>query len=242
MPKVAAAQFERTTTTAETMTQQGPVHKLSRRAMKFHMAGAGGMTSTSTTAETATAAEQTKAMRKAQDEHMKVLDRNQFQRDRILEEAAEADQERELRTRQHQMHSIEARLSGVRLSEDRGTGDAAAKRLSDGELFRKRDSQESADGHECAELQHDVNEHRVDWTQSDEKEGDKAKAKTGPPRLRKPESLWALKGRLGSLTKHGREEKGASRGAADGAPSAAETPKSPKSPITEFFSRLKVSH
>lgn len=235
VPKVAAAQFELTTTTAETKAHQDQIHKLSLRAMKFHLGGAGGATSTEPTA-----ADQTRALRKALNERDKILERNQFQRDRVLEEAAEAEQERELRQKQHQMNSIEARLSGARFSEDHSDA-AAAKRLSVGELLNKQDSRDSAEGHECAELQHNVSEHRVDWTQSDETKGGKIKPKPSSARLRKPESLWALKGRLGSLTKHGREEKAALR-AVDEGPVATETPKSPKSPITEFFARLKVSH
>ncbi|KAH6688333.1 hypothetical protein F5X68DRAFT_79190 [Plectosphaerella plurivora] len=235
VPQNAAAQFERTTTTtkttaADSKTHQGNVHRLSRRAMKSHLADV-----TTLIEPGATTAETARALKKAQHEREKVLDRNQFQRDRRLEEAAEADQERELRNRQLQMRSIEARLSGARFSED---NDETAPRLSGSDFLKKLESRESAaDGRECAELPHDVNEHRVDWTQSDERDDARTKDKGAAPRLRKPESIWTLKGRL---TRHrdGRPEKTGSRSSED-APASAEKP---KSPINQFFARLKVSH
>lgn len=236
VPQTAAAQFERTTTTkttaADSKTHQSHVHRLSRRALKFHLSGP---TIPALTDPAATTADQARALKKAQQEREKVLERNQFQRDRLLEEAAEAEQERELRNRQLQLHSIEARLSGARFSEDHGE---TAPRLSGSDFLKKLESRESAvDGLECAELPHDVNEHRVDWTQSDERDGAGPKDKSAGPRLRKPESIWTLKGRL-TRHRYGRPEKTGSRGSDDVAPGF----EKPKSPITEFFARLKVSH
>ena len=102
VPQEAAKQFTRTTT-VENMRDSNLVHKLSKHALKFHLEGpkalrtGGGNTNANTNtkdngpSEPALApAELTRALQQTQSQRDKLLDRNQFQRTRILEEAAAA--------------------------------------------------------------------------------------------------------------------------------------------------------
>ncbi|ROT40268.1 hypothetical protein SODALDRAFT_92445 [Sodiomyces alkalinus F11] len=223
VPQVAALQFA-TTTTADNMTSPRTVHRLSQKALKFHL---GGPNAAASSADQKTApADQHTALRKAQSQRGKVYKRNQFQNDRILEAAAAADEERENRRRERPKQGWEAHLPAGRRSED------AVKRLSTGDPGEGRHSHETADS-DFVPL-HEINAHRVDWTQSDETGQGKLKSK-----LRKSDSLWTLRGRLGSLTKHGREDKTTTQTRDDnsGLPEA-----SIKSPKIGFFARLRPSH
>ena len=91
------------------------------------------------------------------------------------------------------------------------------------------------DGRESDEIVLVLSEHhRVDWTQSDEAKVGLMPLAMTPTPLRKHESIWTLRGRLGSLTKHGKDEK---------PPSPIDekraSPESPKSPKAGFFARFK---
>jgi hypothetical protein len=117
----------------------------------------------------------------------------------------------------------------------------AAKRLSTGSVSLARDSldlpslaspmerQESRDAGELIGLAI-AGDHRVDWTQSDE-----TPSRLGSPQLRKSESKWAFRSRLGSFQK-----------AKEGTLSppnedvlSDDSLQSPKSPKAGFFSRFK---
>lgn len=245
VPRNAAAQFESTTTTitaasAETgMQQPNMIHKLSHKAMKFHL---GGPTATTSVDHNATAAEQARTLREARNQHDMVLKRNQFQRDRILEEAAEAEEERESRKQQaQQRHLIEGKLfHGGRRSEDQQRTGGAHGRVSMSEEQAKRHSYDAlSGGYEQLELvPRGVSEHRVDWTQSDEAGDDGInKPAKGLP-LRRASSILTLRARLGGLGKHSREDKIASPIPEDDSiPSG-----SPLSPRSGFFARFKLSH
>ncbi|KAM0329142.1 hypothetical protein ACHAQA_004438 [Verticillium albo-atrum] len=241
IPRVAAAQFARTTTAAD-MAHQGLAHKLSRKVLKSHRTGGdpgaampamppNPVASTMTSAELPSDPARTRSMgRKSHAHRDKAHDRAQhqvnLQRDRILEAAAEAG---DFQGRHPKRHTIEGPLAlGTGPQPTDEQGDDATRRVSMGDLLGRPNPNELAGGNadEPEVPRHDVNEHRVDWTQSDER------PKTRPtPLIRKADSIWTLRGRLGSLTKNSRDDKSP---LVDG--------ESPKSPKAGFFARFKVSH
>ncbi|KAH8899628.1 hypothetical protein GQ53DRAFT_318970 [Thozetella sp. PMI_491] len=233
VPQEAAKQFARTTT-VENM-QGGLVHKLSKRAMKFHMEGAKA-NRTHEGDPSLAPHEQERALRAEQTRREKVLDRNRFQNTRILEEAAEADEERkqEEERRRHR-HTFEGELSKMRrASNERGR---AEWRNSAGDVLDRVEGNRRSilvdpavdpihtDTTPPEELdRHQASEHRVDWTQSDETKQRPKLLLT--PLLRKADSIWTLRTRLGS--------KGSSQDKGDSSPEH-----SLKSPKPSFFARLR---
>jgi hypothetical protein len=93
VPQEAARQFTRTTT-VENMRDSNLVHKLSKHALKFHLEGPKALRPSNNDANNGPSkpalapAELTRALQQTQSQRDKLLDRNQFQRTRILEEAA----------------------------------------------------------------------------------------------------------------------------------------------------------
>jgi hypothetical protein len=106
VPQEAAKQFTRTTT-VENRRNSDLVHKLSKQALKFHTEGiravhpgAGASASNGGASETALSpAELTRALQQSQSHRERLLERNQFQRTRILEEAARLDHDAQLSPR-----------------------------------------------------------------------------------------------------------------------------------------------
>ncbi|KAK3683799.1 hypothetical protein B0T22DRAFT_261238 [Podospora appendiculata] len=255
VPKEAAKQFARTTTVENMRTSDEGVHQLSLRALKFHKDG------TNRGAE-----------------HDKALNRNQFQRTRMLEDAAHRDDEL-LRTTTHtHTHTFEGELArlmpeGHHLHHHRrsdgharrnSTGNAiadaaaaAALALDKGDEHNRRslmmmdpllDAAEDVTPPE--ELRHyPAHEHRVDWTQSDETAGGRARPKLLlTPLLKKADSIWALRGRIGS----GSGSKGSSASSSvpavvaesatspgKGEGAAAGSQEALKSPKVGFFAKFK---
>lgn len=112
MPQEAAKQFARTTTVEVMRDNNTQVHEFSRRALKLHMDG--GRTIRPVGAMDMAPAELTQTLRYSQDRQNKALDRNQFQRTRALEEAAQRDIECEreygaIRTR----HTFQGEISRI---------------------------------------------------------------------------------------------------------------------------------
>ncbi|OLN95300.1 hypothetical protein CCHL11_04773 [Colletotrichum chlorophyti] len=203
IPQFAAAQFTRTTTAEGMSGNQGLVRKFSRTALRL-----------------------------AHGHRDRRQDNGISQQNRIPETAdAEGDRSHN-RERPRHRHTIQA-TGQTTQQADHAT---AARRVSTGDLLMTWDSGSSSpapyhpDDPEVPH--HDLNEHRVDWTQSDEAQPQQRKSKTA---LRKADSIWALKNRLGAFTKHGREEDHSSRETSP----PSETLRSPKS---GFFSRFKVNH
>ncbi|KAK3297616.1 uncharacterized protein B0H64DRAFT_473702 [Chaetomium fimeti] len=91
VPQEAAKQFTRTTT-VENMRDTSLIHKLSKHALKFHLEGpksvrpGGG--SNGAPEPALAPGELTRALQQTQTQRNQLLDRNQFQRTRTLEEAA----------------------------------------------------------------------------------------------------------------------------------------------------------
>ncbi|KAK4233239.1 hypothetical protein C8A03DRAFT_19647 [Achaetomium macrosporum] len=136
VPSQAASQFVRTTT-VDNIRNSDLIHKLSKRALKFHLEGprtvrppqegGGGGETTVAPAELSRALQQTQAQRD------KILDRNQFQRTRILEEAAQLDHEQQS-PRKHTLEDEFLRLlrpPSRHNTRRNSTGNAADTHLSD---------------------------------------------------------------------------------------------------------------
>ncbi|CRK14768.1 hypothetical protein BN1708_017317, partial [Verticillium longisporum] len=158
-----------------------------------------------------------------------------LQRNRILEAATAAGEAGDLQGRYPQRHTIEgpmamAAVGGAQATEEQLHGDDAARRVSTGDLLGRPHGNEKGAAAAADEPEvppHDVNEHRVDWTQSDERPKTRS-----TPLLRKADSIWTLRGRLGSLSKNARDDKG----------TPADVGESFKSPKAGFFARFRVSH
>ncbi|KAK6226278.1 hypothetical protein QIS74_02325 [Colletotrichum tabaci] len=169
------------------------------------------------------------ALKLAQGHRERHQERGNTQRDRIPE-IAELGNDRANGDRNHHRHTIEGSLVAGRAAETYRA--KTARRVSTGDLLMTWDSgATSPHPYDEAELpEHDPYEHRVDWTQSDEMQ---PRTKTKPS-LRKADSIWALKNKLGAFTKHGREE----NSSRENSPPS-DTLRSPKS---GFFARFKVNH
>ncbi|KAL7906767.1 hypothetical protein GGI35DRAFT_482158 [Trichoderma velutinum] len=256
VPQVAASQFARTTTT-ETVTEKHLVHKLSRQAVKFHMQGPNAMVATDLTPS-----EQNKALRRVQSMRERQYERNQFQNTHSLTTTTEVD-ERSASTAPHTFQEYLKSKSLDPLDET----NKETRRRSMGAILGMMvpaDAETSARSMSSLDNQSDTvpvnpDEHRVDWTQSDEAanllqqrqqqqqqqqqqqaqqphQQQPQKSAAGHGVLRKADSKWALRTKLGSFSKKGdklsspTEEK-------DGEPFT-ETPKSPTK-TGGLFARFK---
>ncbi|KAM7208619.1 hypothetical protein V8F20_001042 [Naviculisporaceae sp. PSN 640] len=207
VPKEAAKQFARTTTVdvMQHKERESLVHQLSKRALRFHKQGGRA----STDAVTAAPSELNRALRQNQSQRDKILDRNQFQRTRILEEAAHLDHERVKES--NRPHTFEREIARIVPDSQKNRRNSTGNtELFDrapggsGEHNRKSlvlmdpllDVDEDSTPEEYPQGRVLAHEHRVDWSQSDESKG-KPKLLLSPL-LKKADSLWGLRGRLGS--------------------------------------------
>ncbi|KAK3304338.1 uncharacterized protein B0T15DRAFT_512501 [Chaetomium strumarium] len=135
VPSQAASQFVRTTT-VDNIRNNDLVHKLSKRALKFHLDGPRTVRPAAVPeeggghgGETAIApAKLSRTLQQTQTQRDKVLDRNQFQRTRILEEAAQLDHHEQQPPRKHTLEDEFLRLLRPASRHDKrrnSTGNAA---------------------------------------------------------------------------------------------------------------------
>ncbi|KAK5998011.1 hypothetical protein PT974_00380 [Cladobotryum mycophilum] len=206
VPQVAASQFARTTT-VESPTDKHLVHKLSRQALKFHMESPNTMAATSAGTSPF---EQTKALKRAQSFRERQYERNQFQHTQTLAATAEVDEN--LLSRSLPRNTFQDYFKPKGLEQDEGRN---VRRKSTGDMLNKiaaalEPPVDLMPGHSPIDTQPTLDhcevvvnpdEHRVDWTQSDEIVNQPKPAATHH-HLRKAESKWALKTRLGSFSKH----------------------------------------
>ncbi|EFY88328.1 hypothetical protein MAC_05669 [Metarhizium acridum CQMa 102] len=234
VPQVAASQFT-LTTTIEPPTEKGPVHKLSKVAVKFHLDGPNGSREMRTKTPTAPPCEQAKALRRTQSMRERQYERNQAYQP--LPPTFEADEF------SHNLFNRNSFHTNSRSREDRDQV-KDSRRRSTGSILGRNDAP-PIDIFELAGALFSPTkpvatgapgEHRVDWTQSDEVKAMKAinTPQQSQPKLRKLESRWILRGRLGSFGRHSKDDK----------PLFPTDEKSPhnlssKSPISVFFSRFK---
>ena len=230
VPREAASQFARTATAAG-MLDGSLAHRMSRQALKAHLMGHGNDRGAA-----AAGTERKRSLRKSQSQVDTLKDRVQVQHSRIPEESAGIEDVRENR---HHRHTFEGSLGGGRKSSE--LIQQRLRRSSTGDLLegvdRTGEHRQALLVEEAIDADEDelvnaatADEHRVDWTQSDE-----ARRSTSTNGLRPKPSFWTLRGMLGGF-RH-REDKAHS-------PPEERTdgpvlPTSPKSPRTGFFSRFK---
>lgn len=271
VPREAAKQFARTTT-VEVMRnkeRESLVHQLSKRALRFHKQGGRAPADPLTTAPS----ELNRALRHSQSQRDKILDRNQFQRTRILEEAAQLDHERVRES--NRPHTFEHEIARILPEQNKNRRNSTGNtelfdRVPGGIGEHNRKSvilmdplldvdEDSTSNDEYPQGRAIPHEHRVDWSQSDE-------SKRQPklllsPLLKKADSLWGLRGRLGSKASMSSSSGGGVGGAgtlkgieenesggsqeqiatasAVSAPSALPTATTPKSPKGGFFAKFR---
>lgn len=196
VPKEAAAQFARTTTAVNVREGGSLIHKMSRNALKFHLQG-----DRSVVDDSMSPSDQAKALRKAQERREREHERNQFQRSAILEEAAELDE-----VRQHQQnnrHTFAGEFGGRRRSPEprrNSTSDVLDKedKIHD---FSAIDDLEELEESDILNPMIPHEHFRVDWTQSDEMRHRGLIS----PLLKRADSIWTLRGRLGSKAREDKD-------------------------------------
>ncbi|GAB1313230.1 hypothetical protein MFIFM68171_03440 [Madurella fahalii] len=118
VPKEAAKQFTRTTTQENMRSNTDLVHKLSKRALKFHMEGGRATRPGGGSAEAPIApAELSRVLRRSQSQRDKILERNQFQRTRILDEAAQVDHDAQQHLHSPSKHTFGSELTRMMSAE-----------------------------------------------------------------------------------------------------------------------------
>lgn len=271
VPQEAAKQFQRTTT-VDTMREAAAsadlAHKLSKQALKLHLAAGAAAHSSSLRAVAAIEEKPTSPVEKLLKDRERVDHwRSHIPEDPIAEEAAEEEEREEyyVAPQYQQQHTFHAELA--RLRPPTNHPDHQHRRNSTGDILGKaaedtRLSMVLVERTSLADVLEEVapppgepdpvqaDEHRVDWTQSDEQRAAAAAAAAAvaaaavsaagtnaapaqrhkpllSPLLRKADSIWTLRGRLGSGGKA--QEKG-------DMPQISESPRSPKG---SFFAKFK---
>ncbi|PNY24079.1 Uncharacterized protein TCAP_05981 [Tolypocladium capitatum] len=232
IPQVAASQFARTTT-VESQTDRLLVHKLSKKAMKFHMEGPNANPEICVAGPDASPFEQAQALRRVQSMRERQYKRNQCHRMPTLATTAEVDEGQAPLPHRHTFETY-FKVKGMHPE-----GRKDVRRMSTGSILHSTESQPVGTFEmpvglipESDEVVVDPSEHhRVDWTQSDETSARPVPITTSPPPIRRSESRWTLKGRLG---KHGKDDKPPTP--SDEKRASRESPKSPKA---AFFARFK---
>ncbi|KAH7321037.1 hypothetical protein B0I35DRAFT_477563 [Stachybotrys elegans] len=231
IPQNAASQFTLTTTQRP---HEGPlIHKLSKPAMKFHMEGVNASRPVSELPPDAAPSEKAKMLRKAQSLRLQQYERNQFQHTHTLQPTVEEDKVLAPSNR----HTFDAQLrpkwvDDVEVAESRrqSTGTMLSSRFSlVPDTNADMHSTERQEGWGDYELAAKADEHRVDWTQSDETVPRTAAAPAAP---RKQESRWNLRARINGSHKSSKHDEKPS----DTATGDVEKHK------TGFFSRFRHQH
>ncbi len=234
IPKEAAKQFARTTT-VETM-QGSLARKFSKQGLKGHRDG----TKADKTAVGDTNQgpdRQEKSTRRQPDRREKTTDLTQSQFAQLLEETAETEAERRrAEERARYRNTFEGELSRLRPAthdlqgEERrnSTGNLPERKevnrhSLNAELLMETVLEDGAPPEDPDPLQ--AHEHRVDWTQSDETKHRPRLLLT--PLLRKADSIWTMRGRLGS------------KGSQDTVQSPPEGTPTLKSPKSSFFTKFR---
>ncbi|KAG5952358.1 hypothetical protein E4U53_001040 [Claviceps sorghi] len=237
VPKVAASQFA-STTTAESASEMASIHVLSRQAIKFHLDGPNASLAVRRLNDSDAPYEKNRAMKRAQSMRERQYKRNPIDKTR-LPITSELDMAL-YPAKPCYMHQDDLKCDKTVDVESRD-----ARRMSTGSMLGRSEPRpvEAFDpaaaglSPEKPELVGHQKQQRVDWTQSDETII--ANPVVQPvhhtrSELRKAESKWKLRGRLGSLGRHNKEYKLPTPPEELGTLDAP-----PKSPITGFLSRFK---
>lgn len=243
VPREAAKQFTRTTT-VEGMREPSLVHKLSEQALKFHFGARPSHRSSHHRAvqsdPNVTLSAAATAPQRGRSQREKTHGHTQVQHTQIPEETVEEDAERGKGTELRQRHTLQAGPSRAKVDMQQ----LDPRRNSTGDVLRKTEHSTSAlvdptvdlidemtPGEEPLERQIPP-EPKVDWTQSDE-----IAQRHKPllsPLLRKADSIWTLRGRLGSKGSSSHE-----KGGGGGCSNPQNMPETLKSPRSGFFAKFK---
>ncbi|KAL7624330.1 hypothetical protein AAE478_005892 [Parahypoxylon ruwenzoriense] len=210
VPQEAAAQFERTTT-ANSMREKNVAHSLSKTALRFHAEGR--PLDRIELDASVTPAQHYAALKRAQSHREVVHGRNRFQDPRPVPDQRSGSSAEESRLQTlYRRYSLPGRRVPGRSERKGSTGSAVENIPENSELLPVAVLDPPPIDEVCSEetLVVDpamvINDHRVDWTQSDET---CEKPKTLKiPLLKKADSIWTLKGRFGNLAKssHNKQE------------------------------------
>ena len=217
VPKVAAAAFERTAT-PDTIRQ---VHMLGKPAVRAYLELL--KLEHPVPGHPELSLQRTQALDQAALEREMLGNRNQFQWDRTLEHAAEADMERELFKPPVRTFNEFAHLRG-------NAARAASRPLSTGDVFSEAEDLQSATRTRAGPAQDGHDRH--DWAQREDEAERRTKKEKAIPSLKKMQSSWVLMGRKDKSPKE-RDELGAG-GRGHGSP-----PDSSRSGRVGFLARFK---
>ncbi|TRX92189.1 hypothetical protein FHL15_006804 [Xylaria flabelliformis] len=193
IPEQAAAQFSRTTTSAGMQSDKSLVHSLSKAALRFYVEGASSA-DRQAIESSITPGKQRSILQRTRAQHERQHVRNQFQ---------------------DQIESVPWRRpskSGSSGGEGTIVEEECISALADLHLHTYRE-QSSVDDRRFSndDMLVDAstaNEHRVDWSQSDELLPHEKKGAKLPPLLRKTSSILTLKNRLGQHLRRNSADKG----------------------------------
>ncbi|RWA06879.1 hypothetical protein EKO27_g8220 [Xylaria grammica] len=195
IPEQAAAQFSRTTTSGSMQSDKSVVHSLSRAALRFYAEGASSA-DRSAIESSITPGKQRKILQRARSQQDRQHTRNQFQDHKVAGEEAAP----------WRRSSKSGPGAGEKTILEEVDGVSA---LADLHLHAYTHHSESSDNnkelHSSEETLVDTataNEHRIDWSQSDEM---LPHERRGVKLLRKTTSILTLKGKLGHLRKDSKE-------------------------------------
>ncbi|KAE8452835.1 hypothetical protein EG329_013107 [Mollisiaceae sp. DMI_Dod_QoI] len=187
VPTVAAAAFERTTTPADVHRK---MHKLAQPVVKAHLEPVS--IDENIPSQPLTLLQKTVAMDQAILDSQLLRNRNQFQWTHEMEEANDADLERDVyKPPQRTFNGEFAHLIGTHKK-------GAPRPLSTGDMFWEEEaSPPPPPKPKVKPAPHEVvNDHRNDWVQRDDETENRKKEKTSPF-LKKMESSWMLIGKKG---------------------------------------------
>ncbi|KAI0513169.1 hypothetical protein F5B22DRAFT_647982 [Xylaria bambusicola] len=209
IPEQAAAQFSRTTTSGGMQGEKSTVHSLSRAALRLYVEGTSSA-DRSAIDSSITPGFQRKILQRAQSQRDRQYGRNQFQESRMDEampwrRSSKSGASDKGKIEEESKGNISA-LADLHLHAFPNQGDA----LADNSNNNNNGSHSSEETLVDAAT---ANEHRVDWTQSDEM---LPSEKKGVKFLRKTTSILTLKGKLGHLRRNSNGENNAKEGVDNG--------------------------
>ncbi|KAI1780460.1 hypothetical protein F4818DRAFT_6057 [Hypoxylon cercidicola] len=230
VPQEAASQFARTATSSG-MLDKHLVHSLSQSALKFHIEGR--ISDQIELDSSTTPAQQNRALKKAQSYREKLHERNQFQHPRMVaDERGSSEEGRHLHNHRQSVSGLARKPSRRKNSFGNIPEDETLRAVAADSPINELASEETLVVDPAA-----ANEHRVDWTQSDESCEKPRAAKN--PLLRKADSIWTLKGRFGNFTKNSQARDDKRFPVREKHMDGSTPPSPPKSHKTSFFARLR---
>ncbi|KAI1745325.1 hypothetical protein F4680DRAFT_442803 [Xylaria scruposa] len=186
IPEQAAAQFSRTTTSAGMQSDKSLVHSLSKAALRFYVEGASSADRQAIDSSI-TPGKQRSILQRTRAQHERQHGRNQFQDVQIArDESVPWRRPSKSGSTGGEATIVEeeciSALADLHLHTYREQGSVDDPRFSNDDMIIDAST---------------ANEHRVDWSQSDELLPHEKKGAKLPPLLRKTGSILTLKGKLG---------------------------------------------